>query len=71
MNAPRSDLFEQPIDNNRVNAALRGLFDAAQLSAAERALFEDRLGASMDGTQTAQARAFWARFRGQINTDDA
>ena len=56
--------------DDRVRAALEGAFDAAQLSDAERDRFEQHLGAAMDGTRTAQARAFWAGFQGQASTDE-
>jgi len=54
---------------DRVRAALGGHYDAAALSADEALLFDDLLGAAMDGTHTPQARAFWASFEGQPNTD--
>ena len=53
----------------RVRAALAGNYDAGLLSADKAELFDDLLGAAMDGANTAAAREFWARFQGERNTD--
>lgn len=54
---------------NRMRSALDGNFDATDLSEEEAVIFDDLLGAAMDGTHTAAARVFWAGFAGQLNTD--
>ncbi|MEO7128699.1 MAG: hypothetical protein ABI040_07530 [Rhodoferax sp.] len=54
---------------DRIRAALNGRLDAADLSGDEMMMFDDLLGAAMDGRHTPQARAFWAGFEGQPNTD--
>ncbi len=53
----------------RVRAALNGEFNAQALSDAEWELFDALIGDAMDGKHTAEARAFWASFEGQPNTD--
>ncbi len=54
---------------DRVRAALHGRYDAALLEADEAEMFDDLLGAVMDGAHTQPARDFWADFAGQPNTD--
>lgn len=56
-----------PVD--RIRAALEGRYDAKALSGDEAEIFDDLLGAAMDGTHTAEAKAFWASFDGKPNTD--
>jgi hypothetical protein len=56
-----------PLD--RVRAALNGEFNADALTDAEWELFDALIGDAMDGKHTAEARAFWAKFEGQPNTD--
>ena len=54
---------------HRVQAALEGRLDPADLSADERVYYDDQVGETMDGTRTAAARDFWARVTGTPNTD--
>lgn len=53
----------------RIRAALAGRFDAAQLSDDEYLIFDDLLGDVMGTIETPAARAFWASFEYQRNTD--
>lgn len=46
----------------RVRAALNGQHNAEALTDSEFAIFENLLGAVMDGKHTVEAREFWAGF---------
>lgn len=53
----------------RASAALEGRFDAEQLSADERILFDDLSGEYLGRVTAQEGRTFWAALDAQPNTD--
>jgi hypothetical protein len=55
---------------DRVQAALEGRFDAAQLSDEERVYFDEMYGWALGNIKTAEEKEFWEKLKGELKQGD-